>query len=302
MSAIQNIQEQLKGLSVEELLAVITAAAAEAKKATKAVPKVKEAKEKKGSMPKGVVPPQLHKPRAWVDFVLAHANANGWPTITVKGQAEPLPASVERDGAHIFESTVKPLNNKQAMSLSKQYWDRKAGVGSKQELYNEFEATYVAPEPVEASAASEVKEVIEAPKKVAAPKKTEAEKEAEKQAKALKKAAEKEAEKLKKAQEAAAEKERKAAEKKAAEEPKEAPKKIATPKKVAKKEEKDTFKCEDDGEVHPWDWKGKKLLRNFQNQVWARTDEGEAGDWFGVYDVQTNTIDASAEEPVFEDE
>ena len=49
---IQNITEQFKGLSAEELLTIIAAATAEAKKAVKVVAGApKEAKEKKGSMP-----------------------------------------------------------------------------------------------------------------------------------------------------------------------------------------------------------------------------------------------------------
>ena len=303
MSSIQSIQEQLKGLSVEDLLVIIAAATAEAKKAAKVETKVSKApKEKKGSMPKGVTPPQLHKPRAWVDFVLARSNEKGWEAFAVKGQEEPMPASVERDGAHVFESTGKPMNNKQAMSLSKQYWDRKAATGSNQALYEEFELYYEPPQAAELVVSSEVvvssepvvaseAEPKKAEPKKAAPKKTEAEKLAEKEAKALEKAAEKEAEKSKKEADKLAEKERKAAEKKVA------------PKKVAKAEaETDTFTCADDGQVYPWDWKGKKFLRNSANQIWARTDENEAGEWQGVFDPQTMKIDNSVEEPDFEDE
>ena len=213
MSVIENTnttQEFLKGKSLDELLAIITAAAAEAKKAAKVAAKSvpKEKAEKKGSMPKGVVPAQLHKPRAWVDFVLADANARGWPAITVKGQEEPLPASIEKDGKHVFEKDGKPLNNKQAMSLSKQYWDRKAAVGTHKHLYEVFEGQYVAPDP---SAPVEPKEP-KAPKAAKEPKapkveKTEEEKLAEKEAKAAAKKAEKEAKKEAKKEAEKAEKE-----------------------------------------------------------------------------------------------
>jgi len=312
MSSIQNIQEQLKGLSVEELLVVIAAAAAEAKKAVKSAPK-KEAKEKKGSMPKGVVPPQLHKPRAWVDYVLDHANKNGWPAITVKGQEEPLAASIQRDGAYVFESTGKPLNNKQAMSLSKQYWDRKAGVGSEEHLYEMFEAYYEPPAAVEPSSDVVVSEekVEEAPKpkkekKAAAPKKTEKEKEAEKLQKEAEKQAKKEAEKAATAAKKAAEK----AAKKEAEKPvvveapkEEAPKPVA--KKIVKKQvkkEEAAFVCENDGMARDWDFKGKKFLRDFDGNMWHRSDDGESAGWAGKFDPETNTIDASADEPEYEDE
>ena len=289
MSSIQNIVESFKGLSIEELLAIITAASAEAKKAVKVVSKApKEAKEKKGSMPKGASPPQLHKPRAWVDYVLAHANTNGWPAITVKG-TEALPASVERDGKYVFEATGKPLNNKQAMSLSKQYWARKEAVGTNKDLYDAFEAQYVpparaAPKEAESDAESEVSiEVPTAPKekKEKKAKKTEGEKKAEKEAAALKKAQEKDA----------------AAAAKAA-----APKPKKVVKKVEEKEVIPPFEFENDGFAHPWDFKGKKFLRDFEGNMWFRTEDGESAGWVGKFDPATNSIDASAEEPEYEDE
>jgi len=308
MSNIQNITESFKGLSVEELLAIIAAATAEAKKSAKAVAKApKEAKEKKGSMPKGSVPPQLRKPRAWVDFTLVHANSFGWESFEVKGQTEPMAASVLVDGKHVFEATGKPMNNKQAMSLSKVRWDRKEGKGTRKDLYDEFEASYVETEvvvPKEVVAAPEVVSAepevkAEAPKKekkAAAPKKTEEEKKAEKEAAALKKAAEKEAEKLRKEAEKLAEKEAAAA-KKAAE-------KADKPKKVVKKtaEEVPPFEHENDGFAHPWDFKGKKFLRDFEGNMWFRTEDGESAGWAGKFDPVTNTIDDSAEEPEYEDE
>ena len=315
MSAIQSIQELLKGLSVEDLLVVIAAATAEAKKAVKVEAKVSKApKEKKGSMPKGVTPPQLHKPRAWVDFVLSHANANGWPAIAVKGQEEPLPASVERDGAHVFESTGKPMNNKQAMSLSKQYWDRKAAMGSHQALYEEFDAAYVVPiaVPAAAPAAPAVVETVVAaaqtavvePKKPRATK-TEAEKLAAKEAKKAKQESTVvEAPVAAVAASTVAAVAASTVAAVAASTVAAVASAKATPKKKAAKAEvdKDTFTCADDGQVHPWDWKGKKFLRNTANQVWARSDDNEAGEWQGVFDPQTMKIDDSVEEPDFEDE
>jgi hypothetical protein len=326
MSNIQNITESFKGLSVEELLAIIAAATAEAKKSAKVVAKApKEAKEKKGSMPKGSVPPQLRKPRAWVDYTLAHANTFGWESFEVKGQTEPMPSSVLVNGKPVFEATGKPMNNKQAMSLSKVRWDRKEGKGTRKDLYDEFEASYVeveaAPKPEESAApqesaapaepasaacsVSDVKVELAPPevKKSALDKNRE--KKAEKEAAALKKAQEKEAEKL-----------RKEAEKLAAKEAKKAEKKPAAPKKVAEKvEEKPAEKAEvvpafdheDDGFAHPWDFKGKKFLRDFAGNMWHRIDDavtGEAtnGGWAGKFDPATNSIDDSAEEPELEDE
>jgi hypothetical protein len=316
MSNIQNITEQFKGLSPEELLVIITAAAAEAKKSIKLVSKApKEAKEKKGSMPKGSVPPQLVKPRAWVNFTLQHANNFGWESFEVKGQTEPMAASVLVDGKNVFEATGKPMNNKQAMSLSKVRWDRKAGKGTREDLYKVFEAQpewlveaaapkelSVAPEESASAACSvsEVEVVLEAPKvkKAAAPKKSEEEKKAEKEAAALKKAQEKEAEKLRKEAEKLAAKEAAAAAKLAAK-PVAAPK----PKKVAEKAEVvPAFDHEDDGFAHPWDFKGKQFLRDYEGNMWLRTADGESGGWAGKFDPATNSIDTEAEEPELEDD
>ncbi len=323
MSSIQDITEQFKGRSVEELLAIIAAATAEAKKSAKVVSKApKEAKEKKGSMPKGVSPPQLDKPRKWVDFVLKRSNEFGWPAINVKG-TEALPASVERDGKHVFEATGKPLNNKQAMSLSKQYWSRKEAVGTNKELYDEFEAQYVAPEPAapkeaaaEASEESDAESeasVESAPKekKEKKPKKTEEEKEAEKAAKkeaaALKKAQEKEAKEAAKK----AEKEAAAALKKAAPKEPEAPKAaavVAKPvamklkKAVAPKVEELPFDIEADEMVHEWVFQGKKVYVNSDGEMWERSDSDEAGPWMGKYDPATKVLDKDAVEPLYADE
>ena len=300
---IQNITEQFKGLSVEELLAIITAATAEAKKSAKVVSKApKEAKEKKGSMPKGSVPPQLVKPRAWVNFTLSHANNFGWESFEVKGKTEPMAASVLVDGKNVFEATGKPMNNKQAMSLSKVRWDRKAGKGTREDLYKEFEAqpewlvaAAAAKEAYEELPAVEAKVVTPKTKKSAVPKKSEEEKKAEKEAAALKKAQEKEAEKV-----------RKEAEKLAAKEASADDKAQKKPKKAAKNaEEKEVippFEFENDGFVHPWDFKGKKFLRDFEGNMWFRTEDGESAGWAGKFDPATNSIDASAEEPEYEDE
>jgi len=327
MSNIQNITESFKGLSVEELLTIIAVATAEAKKSAKAVSKApKEAKEKKGSMPKGSVPPQLVKPRAWVNFTLDHANTYGWESFEVKGQTEPMPSSVLVDGKPVFEATGKPMNNKQAMSLSKVRWDRKAGKGTREDLYKEFEAS-----PALAAALAAPKEVSAAPEESAAPAESASaacsvsevevelappevkksaldknrEKKAEKEAAALKKAQEKETEKLRKEAEKLAAKEAKKAEKKPTV-PKKAAEKVAE-KPAEKAEVVPAFDHEDDGFAHPWDFKGKKFLRDFAGNMWHRIDDavtGEAtnGGWAGKFDPATNSIDDSAEEPELEDE
>jgi hypothetical protein len=288
MSSIQQFQETFKNASIEDLLSIIAAATVEAKKkakvAVKEATKEKAPKEKKGSMPKGVLPVQLQLSFAYVDYTLAQANKNGWKEFTVKGQEAAMEASVERDGAHVFPSTGKPLNRKQAMSLSKYLWSNKEQKGTDKVFYEAFKAQYVAPvaaAPVAAApvavalvvaavVADEKKEapaVAASPKKAPKAKKTDEEKAAEKASKAEKKKAE--------------------------------PKAVVVPKKAAKKEEAQ-FECENDGMARPWDFKGKKVFRNFDGFMWERIADDESGDFLGKYDQATNTIDDSVEEPADE--
>ena len=288
MSSIQQFQETFKNTSVEDLLSIIAAATAEAKKkakvAVKEATKEKAPKEKKGSMPKGVLPVQLQESFAYVDYTLAQANKNGWKEFTVKGQEAAMEASVERDGAHVFPSTGKPLNRKQAMSLSKYLWSNKEQKGADKSFFEAFKAQYVAPVAVMAIAvvADEQKEAPAAaaaaasPKKAPKAKKTDEEKAAEKAAKAE---AKKEVKKTEPKAEAAAPK-----------------------KKAAKKDEVAPFECENDDMARPWDFKGKKVFRNFEGFMWERITDDESGSFLGKYDPVTNTIDDSVEEPVTEDE
>jgi hypothetical protein len=289
--------ETLATLDHAEIIKVTKACIALLEKKGKA-PKEKAApKEKKGSMPKGVIPPQLMKPRAWVDATLEHANANGWESFSMKEKDTlmEVPASVEREGVHVFELTGKGLTRKHAMSLSKVRWTPKTSTGTHETLYREFEASYVPPtaEMVEEAKLKEKAEVAE-----------------EKDAKVLAKVSEPKAEPKEEPKAKAAKEEPKA--KAAKEEPKakaakEEPKAKATqpksePKPKAKTlKEVDTFQIEDDGSVMQWDFKGKSYLRNFAGQLWQCTD-GELGKWCGVLNKETMKIDDSAAEPIFEDE
>jgi hypothetical protein len=242
----------LKSLETADLFKVMKQALAAAeKRSTGVAPRGKAAAAKKaGSMPKGVVPPQLRKPRAWVDFTLAHALQNGWESFTVyqtkkdKETGEKvdeeieMPASMLHDGAYVYEGSVtdknptgKQLIHKDAMSLSKQRWAPKEKKGTHPELYEEFEASYVE-EAVEsaddASETSSTKKVVvkmTAAEKAAAAEAKKAEKEAEKAAKKAEKEAEKEAKKAEKEAEKEAKKAEKEAEKAAKKAEKEAAKK-----------------------------------------------------------------------------
>jgi hypothetical protein len=172
-------------------------------------------------MPKGQVPPQLRKPRKWVEHVLHDAQTNGWPAYTVHqarknketGEKEEeeieMPASEKNeDGVHVFEGSItekapkgKPFIHKDAMSLSKQYWTVKTQEGSRKDLYEAFDAAYEEDEEVVSQASASSEKVVV--------RMTSKEKEEEKE----RKKQEKEEEKERKKQEKEEEKERKKQEK-----------------------------------------------------------------------------------------
>ena len=236
---LESLLANLKSLEAADLFKVMKQALAEAEKRSKgtATKKGTATAKKAGSMPKGVVPKQLRKPRAWVDFTLQHALENGWETFTVfqtkkdKETGEKIEEEIEmpgselHDGAWVYEGSVtdkcptgKQLIQKDAMSLSKQRWAPKTKEGTHEELYAEFEAQYVeeAEEADDAdSVASSKKTVVRltAADKAAAAEAKKAEKEAEKLAKKAEKEAEKEAKKAEKEAEKAAKKAEKEQEK-----------------------------------------------------------------------------------------
>ncbi len=245
-------------MELSDLLKIIKGCVAEAEKKVNKLGSTatKGAAKKTGSMPKGAVPPQLKKPRAWVEFTLKHALENGWESFTIhqshkdKDTGEKveeeieMPASVLLNGAHIYANSVnethpdgRQIIHKEAMSLSKQ---RKE---ANHPTYAEFEAQYVPDtsedeKSVASSTASSKKSVV---KKTAAEKEAEAAakkaaKEAEKEAKKAAKEAEKEAKKAEKEAEKAAAKAAKEAEKEAKKsaEKKPATKAVVPAKAVAK--------------------------------------------------------------------
>jgi len=276
------IQESIKEMTVEELLSLIASATAEAKKKAKGSKAAKEPKgskeqkaskaPKKGSMVKGVLPPQLHESFAWVDFVLADAKANGWTAYAVKGKEEMEEASEERNGAHVFPTTGKEFNRKNAMSLSKFYFSKKEGKGANEQLYQQFAAQYVAPaspsSPTEAADAvakavtEAVTEAMASP--VASPKK---------KAPAAKAAA------------------------KAEPKTTPAPKAKAAPAAPKKKKVEDEWltTCPKDDAVYPWDFEGVKYARNYKGYVYSVDEDGEPAYWVGLFNG--TEIDKSVAEP-----
>lgn len=347
-TTFEGVLSAVKTFESAELFKLIKVIATEAEKKSKVAAKPAATK-KPGSMPKGAVPPQLRKPRAWVDFTLKHALENGWEAFTIhqthkdketgeKVEEEiEMPASVLHEGAHIYADSItektpggRQLIHKEAMSLSKQ---RKE---SGHATYAEFEAQYVdetsEDEKSVAGSTASKKQVV---KKTAAEKEAEAaaKKAAKEEEKAAKKA-EKEAEKAaakaaKEAEKAAAkaakeaEKEAKKAEKeaakkpavkapvpaaavkKAAAKPAEKPAAAPAPAAVAAPKKKAVAKADEipnDGMVHSCTIKGKKYLRNFDGETWTVGADGGVGEWAGLYNAASGVLDASAPEPVFEDE
>ena len=334
-TTFEDVLTAVKTFESAELFKLLKAITSEAEKKSKTAVKrggsgdASVSRKKTGSMPKGSIPPQLKKPRAWVEFTLKDALENGWEAFTVvqkkkdketntvtEEQIE-MPGSVLHNGAHIYEDSVtektpegKQIIHKEAMSLSKH---RKE---TNHASYARFEATYVEESSDDdksvASSTSSKKIVV---KKTAAEKEAEAAakkeaKEAEKAAKKAEKEAEKEAKKAEKEAEKAAkkaEKEKKPAakapvpatpiKKKAAEDSAVAVAPPAPKKKPAMK----TEEVPNDGMVHPCTIKGKKYLRNADGETWTVGKDGGVGEWAGLYDAKADKLDTSAAEPVFED-
>jgi hypothetical protein len=232
---IEEIIQEICGLPTDLLGRISKQAVDEMGRRAKTSSKSKKAPKKTGSMPKGRVPDQLRKPREWVNHVKADAIANGWPSYTMHqtrknketGEKEEeeivMPASEQNaEGAHVFEGSIteklpkgRAFTHKDAMSLSAVYWKVKTQKGDRQDLYEEFDASYPEDDAVSQASDSSEKVVVRM---------TAAEKEAQKK----EKAAEKEREKERKKQEKLDEKERKKEEKA------NAPAKGTTVKKVVK--------------------------------------------------------------------
>ena len=212
---IEEIIQEICGLPTDLLGRISKQAVDEMGRRAKTSAKGKKAPKKTGSMPKGVVPDQLRKPREWVNHVKADAIANGWPSYTMHqarknketGEKEEeeieMPASEQNaEGAHVFEGSIteklpkgRAFTHKDAMSLSAVYWKVKTQKGTRQDLYEEFDASYPADDTVSEASDSSEKVVVRM---------TAAEKETQKAEKAV----EKEREKERKKQEKLDEKER----------------------------------------------------------------------------------------------
>ena len=189
---VSAILAALKDMDLENLFKVMKVVTAETEKKSKEAAKVVAKGKAKASAKaakranavKGVMPPHLMKPRAWVEYVLAYGRKNGWEAFTAQQTRKDkntdtkvvetieMPGSVLHEGVHIFEGSIsekdpkgKTLIQKDAMSLSKVWWAQKTKEGTHEEIYREFEAHYVptVSEESDASAESEVEVDISVP-------------------------------------------------------------------------------------------------------------------------------------------
>ena len=316
---VDDLLAQIKLLGMADLSKVMKLAASQFEKMSKIAAKsvkTRKAATKKDGAPKRT--DQLVKSRAWVKYVLEDATKNGWPAFPVNQsktdkvtgvkttEVIELPASVIVNDTHCFPDTNKPISHKQAMSLSSIYWVVKTKSGLRPDLYEAFDAQFVAPA-VDA-VADEKSDEEEKPvvvRKTASQKAREkdAEKAAKDAEKAAKKAA-KDAEKAAKDAEKAAkkaEKDAKPAAKKADAKPadaKPAAKKVV-PKKVAAPAEED-WVAPDEEDYHQWTYKGVKYWRNYQGRIFAFKGVDvavDAEDWIGLWDPVNKVIDLNAELP-----
>ena len=65
---------------------------------------------------------------------------------------------------------------------------------------------------------------------------------------------------------------------------------------------KEQWTCPNDGEVHPWTFKGKKYYRNYSNELWEVEEDNSAGDWVGMYIHSESRIDDSVANPYDDEE
>jgi hypothetical protein len=301
---LNTVLAALKQLGCADLFKVMRTATTEAEKRSK-----EESKAPKKA--KGPTPPQLQKPKAWVQYVLKYATENGWETFICEnkksGEEIVMPASELKEGKHVFPSG-KALILTQAMSLSKKMWQAKAKTGTHEAVYREFETEFAA-RPVEVTVTAEAAPKAPLVRKTAEEKAAELAKKQE-AAKAAKAAAAEEKKKAKAAKEA--EKAPKAVPKAAVKAVKAAPAAPAAPVAVAapagvkpgpkKKAAEPAWSCPDDGNVYPWTYKGEKLLRNYENQIWSAESDGGCGDWKGLYLPAEDRIDDSAADPFADEE
>ncbi len=69
----------------------------------------------------------------------------------------------------------------------------------------------------------------------------------------------------------------------------------AAPKKV------EEWTIPNDGNVHPWTFKGVKYAVNYERHVWKMTEDEDLGDWVGLYVPEEDRIDETVPEPEYDE-
>lgn len=328
--SVADIVAATKTMTSTDLFKLLKTFTTEVEKRSKSVKTKTGKREKSDKKEKGPVPNQLKKNHAWVAFTLNHAQENGWESFVIKKKEEEIemPASVLNESIHIYEDTInektpkgRQINRSEAMSLAKVRKD------ASHVTWKEFEEQFVPDESVIVESSDDTKSTASSKKTTVSVRKTAAEKEAEraeKKAAGEKVKAEKGAERAEKKAAAEKEKAEKAKkktveapnkeEKKAAggagakatesesEAPVAKPIKTATKVLVKSKVEEKIPTVEDDGQAHCVTWKGKTYYMMSTGEAWEQKKDKSMGKWVGMFDAENNTLDTSAEEPVFDEE
>ena len=65
---------------------------------------------------------------------------------------------------------------------------------------------------------------------------------------------------------------------------------------------KDAFirNCENDGMVRPWTFRGVRVFRDFDGNMWEYISSSTPGTWMGKYNAYSETLDVYAPEPAYE--
>ena len=90
---------------------------------------------------------------AWVDYVLDHANKNGWPAFSIieertnnSGNTNEveveIESSIKDNGKHVFPTSHRPMSDEYATGLAMYYWDPQRKTGANRALYKHFESQY----------------------------------------------------------------------------------------------------------------------------------------------------------------
>ena len=90
---------------------------------------------------------------AWVDYVLDHANKNGWPAFSIMEERTnnsgntnevevEIESSIKDNSKHVFPTSHRPMSDEYATGLAMYYWDPQRKTGANRALYKHFESQY----------------------------------------------------------------------------------------------------------------------------------------------------------------